>query len=552
MPKILVLTEEPSIIPKLQMGRRPGYVLVPVPTDTPIDALSLPDAEVHGLIVDADRIAPGQLDSVRSRAGDILFPVVIIVPRMTEQAAGMWISCGASDLFSPEMPAPLMGKRLGLVIQLYCMAQSIYGQATDKLTGLYNRGAFFHFAKEMIAAQPEDEYTVILSDIEYFKRINERFGEEQGDALLQFTGRILQKQNNVNALFARFSGDQFVGILRKPKDVDSFQPASIEPSIQQFYDEAPVEHFRIQFGIYENVDKRLPISIMCDRAMAALKTIKHQYGKDFAFYTVQLQQRLSREQRIQDSMEEAISTHQFEVYYQPKHDAVTSEITGAEALVRWNHPVYGFMSPAEFIPLFERSGFIAKLDEYVWNQVCADVATMLRDGIRVVPISINVSRKDLASEKFLSILRAPLEKYQFDPKLFHMELTESVYMENAEILAPLLKKIQEIGIKIELDDFGSGFSSLGILSKLPVDIIKLDISLVRNLETQPAIVDSIIKLMHILGYETTAEGVDNEDQLQHLRKVGCDHIQGFYFSKPLTLTGFCQYLTSMCCSSVQE
>lgn len=545
MPKILVQSKALSLIPKLQMGRKPGYELVVVPLDTPISSLPVASEEVHGVLVDADRITPDQLSMLKEAARDILFPVVIIVDSLNDREAAKWVSSGASDIFYPDMPAPLMGKRLGSLIQLYCMAQSIYGQAADKLTGLYNRGAFFHFAKEMINARPEDHYAVILSDIEYFKRINERFGEEQGDALLRFVGGVLRKMNSEDALFARYGGDQFVGILRQPALAGKVDLPFLEQDMQRLYREAPIEHFHVQFGIYEDVDINLPVSIMCDRALIALKTIKHQYGRDYARYTLQLQQRFNREQQILDSMEAAILEHQFEVYYQPKVDTRTSAVTGAEALVRWNHPVYGFMSPADFIPLFERSGFISKVDEYVWNQVCRDMKTLLDSGFPVVPVSINVSRKDLAIDQFAEKLKGLLEEFQLDPKLFHMELTESVYMEDAEILAPLLKDLKEFGIKIELDDFGSGYSSLGILSKLPVDIIKLDISLIRNLEKQPAIVDSIVQLMHTLGYETTAEGVDNEHQVELLQEIGCDHIQGYYYSKPLTLAGFCNYISSL-------
>lgn len=545
MPKIYVKTKNASMIPKLNKGRKPGYILVSVPLDTPLTSLPVQDSDVHGLVVDGDLFSPDQLSAIRETAGDPLFPVILVIDSPSEQETGMWIRCGVSDIFSPDSPAPLLSRRLGSAVQLFCMAQSIYGQARDKLTGLYNRTAFYHFAKEMVSARPEDSYTVILSDIENFKRINERFGEERGDALLHYVGSVLGEMNNEDCLFARYSGDQFVGILRQPAPDAQFDPALMEQAIRRLYAEAPIEHFNVQFGLYENVDKSLPVSIMCDRALIALKTIKHQYGRNYARYTVQLQQRFTREQQILDSMEQAISEHQFEVYYQPKHDTVTSAVIGAEALVRWNHPVYGFMSPAEFIPLFERSGFISKLDKYVWNQVCLDMKSLIEAGFPVVPVSINVSRKDLAMERFLELLHAPLDLYGLDPRLFHMELTETVYMEDAQILAPLLKTVQQMGIKIELDDFGSGFSSLGILSKLPVDIIKLDISLIRSMEKQPAIVDSIVRLLHTLGYETTAEGVDNEHQVELLQRIGCDHIQGYYYSKPLTLNGFMHYVNSL-------
>lgn len=544
MPDILIKSRNTSAISMLRQYKKPGYELIEVPLEYDFCELTASGSNSHGIIADCDLITPAEVSRLKDTACDNMFPVVLLSVddnSMSDKEAGMWLNAGVSDIIQLPMPAPVMCKRLGSIIQLYCVVHQLHGQVTDNLTGLNNREAFYHFAHEMVSQKPDDEYMVILSDIENFKRINENFGEHKGDSLLRYIGHTLGSMNDDKCLFARYGGDQFVGIIRMPDEPYADAECFINMSMQQLYANAPLRNFSVKFGIYEKVDKTIPISIMCDRALMALKTIKYQYGRSVGVYTAQLQQQFNREQQILDSMESALNDNQFKVYYQPKHDIATSAIVGAEALVRWNHPVFGFMSPGEFIPLFERMGFIRELDKYVWEQVCLDVKKMINQGIHVVPVSINASRKDLRKE-IIEIVKKPLDALELDGNLFHIELTETVYMEDAELIAPLMEQLKELGIKIELDDFGSGFSSLGILSKFPVDIIKLDISLIRELQTQPEIVDSIVHLMHRLGYTVTAEGVENYVQLEMLKRIGCDYVQGYYFSKPLTFEGFCEYI----------
>ena len=544
MPQILVKSKDPSIIPKPSRGKKPGYELIPVSPESAFEMLSPDNMEVHAIIVDKDLITPSEVMAIKEKMEEHMFPVILLCGELSEEEAGKWIGCGVSDIFQLPLPAAVMGKRVGSAVQLYCVTKSLHGQVTDKLTGLSNREAFYHFAKEMITKKPQDDYTVILSDIESFKRINERFGEKQGDSLLRYVGRTLSSLMNEDILFARYSGDQFVGILRCPKGSEEFSEESINFMMQKFYENAPIAHFNVQFGVYEHVDKDLPISIMCDRALMALNTIKHQYGRNLGRYTPQLQLRFDNELKMLDSMEEAITEKQFQIYYQPKHDIKTSEIIGAEALVRWNHPAYGFLSPADFIPLFEKRGFITKMDTYIWNTVCSHLKDMLDQGLPVVPVSVNVSRMDLVTEGFVEKLSKPVHELGLDPKLLHLELTESVYMEESAVLAPITEQIKNKGFAIELDDFGSGFSSLGNIFRLPVDVIKLDISFIRNLEDHSVMVEGLIRLMHDLNYVVIAEGVETDKQLEILSKMNCDAVQGYYFSKPLTLDGFRNYIAA--------
>ena len=503
-----------------------------------------PENSVEGTILDAGIVSEDTVIQLRRIMGHPLFPIIVFGDELSESEQGKWIRAGASEVLSLPAAEELVVSRLTNVIALYAMSKSLTGRSYDDLTGLYTRQAFYHFAEDMIREQPQAQYTLIISDIEEFKMINSRYGEEIGDALLRYVGKSLAAMNSRDILFARYGGDQFVGLLRHSGGTDTDNEAPILGGMAMMKKYAPVESFEVKFGIYDEVDHELPISMMCDRALMAVRSIKHQYGRTLAKYNQRMQQQYLKEQQILECMEQALSEEQFQVYYQPKHNAQTEELIGAEALVRWIHPTYGFMSPGDFIPLFEKNGFISKLDHYVWEKVCEDLTNWKRLGLPVVPVSVNASRRDLLQPDFLKLVREPAERFGVDTKLVHMEITESVYMEDAELLAPIVREVQKLGIRIELDDFGAGFSSLGILSKLPIDVIKLDISFVRSLEQQEVVVESMIRMAHRLGFDVIAEGVETDDQLELLRKMNCDCIQGYYYSKPLPESGFEEYLKS--------
>ena len=232
---------------------------------------------------------------------------------------------------------------------------------------------------------------------------------------------------------------------------------------------------------------------------------------------------------------------QFQVYYQPKHDCVTGKVIGAEALIRWNHPEYGFMSPGQFIPLFERNGFITKIDSYVIRKVCEDLREWKEKRLKAVPVSINASRRDFFEKGWIDEQLEIIKSKSIEPGLLHIEVTESLYVENAEVIIEQVKKIQSFGHLIEMDDFGSGYSSLGMLAEFPLDVVKLDISFVRRIDINEVVIEAIINLAHKMGFEVVAEGVETEKQYEILKRLGCDCIQGFYFSKPLNRDDFEKY-----------
>ena len=411
---------------------------------------------------------------------------------------------------------------------------------TDDLTGIYNRKGFIRRAQQMLASDDECEYTLMIADVESFRGINESFGEQRADELLQYLAMKLTRLSSENeGLCGRYGGDQFALLLRDcPKDSE----AGLQQFDARLREGAPIQGIKLNYGICPSMSRDTPVVAGCDRARLALQTVKNIYGENLAVYHEQMSEREERDRRIENSMSAALENHQFVVYYQPKHDTVTGRMTGAEALVRWKHPEYGMISPADFIPVLEKNGFIARLDYYVWQTVCADLRGWTDSGVPVVPISVNASRRDFLQSEDMSYLLETVKQYGVDRKYLHLEVTESLYTEDAEAIIPRVSLLRDAGIAIEMDDFGTGYSSLGMLHKLPLDVLKLDMSFIRDLKQQQSIVQTMIYLAKNLHLQTVAEGVETEEEREILKKLGCDCIQGYYFSRPLDKDAFEQYL----------
>ena len=297
-----------------------------------------------------------------------------------------------------------------------------------------------------------------------------------------------------------------------------------------------IHNIVMKWGIYNVEDRSVSIEQICDRALLAARSIKGQYGKYFAIYDDTLRNQLLREQAITDSMESALSQNQFLVYLQPKYRIKDEALVGAEALVRWNHPVWGFLSPAEFIPLFEKNGFITRLDRFVWEKACAVLHDWDERGYYPISVSVNVSRADIYNEDLADTLVKIIEKYDLAPSRLHLEITESAYTENPKQIIDTVTILRELGFVIEMDDFGSGYSSLNMLNDMPIDILKLDMKFIRSEMAKPksqGILQFIINLARWMNLSVVAEGVETKAQLLRLTEIGCDYVQGYYFAKPM-------------------
>jgi len=409
--------------------------------------------------------------------------------------------------------------------------------AYDDLTGLLIRQAFLQRAEQKIKENPSVKYGILALDFENFKASNTLYGEERCNEFLAYISRKMKEKLPDN-LVGRFGGDQFVILFDSDKDYLSF----INLYKTQILESSPIPSQIVKFGIYTPIDKSLLLVRCCDRAFLAISQIKGVYGKQIAFYEDIMQKQILDEQKIVESMENGLNNGEFKVYYQPKHESVTDKIAGAEALIRWQHPVYGFMNPGQFIPLFERNGFITKLDTFIVDQVCKDIIRWKNDGLPIVPVSVNISRRDFIEPGCIENQLAIIEKHQIDHNLIHIEVTESLYSENTNIIVSKVRNAQDLGFLIEMDDFGAGYSSLGLLSTFPLDVLKLDISFVRNIDVNKIVIENIIKMSHRMSLLVVAEGVETEVQYKILKGLGCDLIQGFFFSKPLAVDDFEKYL----------
>lgn len=408
----------------------------------------------------------------------------------------------------------------------------------DELTGLLTRKAFLRKVSHVINDNREKSYCIIAFDFDNFKSSNSLYGVEKCNEFLAYTAHEMMKAQP-EGISGRYGGDQYILFFDYEKNVNIERLNTLTKKI---LDTAPIPHQIVKMGVYSPIDTDAPLVINCDRAFLAISEIKGKYGKNLAFFEDDLQNHLLNEQRIIETMERGLEENQFQVFYQPKHETVTGHIAGAEALVRWNHPEYGFMAPNQFIPLFERNGFITKLDFFVLEQVCKDIKRWQQDGLPLIPISVNVSRFDFLDEGCIQKQLDFIEDYGINHNLLHMEVTESLYSENTDLIISQVKKTQDLGFMIEMDDFGAGYSSLGLLSTFPLNIIKLDISFVRNIKTNEIVIENIIKMAHRMGLLTIAEGVETLEEYKILKSLGCDFIQGFYFSKPLPIREFETYL----------
>lgn len=419
--------------------------------------------------------------------------------------------------------------------------RKIYEYEHDILTGLYTRSAFYRRVRKLFKENPDVEYDIMVSDIENFKLLNAVYGTKKCDELLQYLASEYQKILP-DPIFARYGGDLFVNIFRNSmrSSADAFEKKVLEIAAN-----APIPNPVIKYGYYGKVDKSLPPNLLCDRALIAAKSILRNYDNTIANYEGEISHRHMKEHVLEASFLDAIENKDFKVWYQPKFDAKTEKVIGAEALVRWISNG-NIISPADFIYVFENDGLIVRLDEYVFRTVCSTIKTMLDEGARVLPISINLSRASLnhtgITEKYKNII----DEIGIPIDLISLEITETTAIQNNQI-KNLAVELKEAGFRIDMDDFGSGSSSLASLNIIPFDVIKLDKSLIDFIGTPDGneLLRHSIELAHFKNIHVVAEGVEKKEQLDFLRSLKCDTIQGYYYSAPLPYEKCIEYMRKM-------
>lgn len=505
--------------------------------DKAYSIVSDPDNYISAVIIDI-RLALTLVQQFRNSSDTKQLPIIISTDIENSDLEKQLLDLDVMDFLKKPFDKRRVLNRVKTAAKLAEAKRVIDELERDELTGLLTRKAFIRKTENYINNNPEKTFCIIAFDFDNFKSSNSIYGVEKCNEFLAYTAREMMKIKP-KGICGRYGGDQYILLFEYDEKVDL---EFLNSSTKRVLDTAPIPHQVVKMGIYAPIDTDLPMVICCDRAFLSIGGIKGKYGKDIAFFEDELQKKLLNEQRIIETMERALEDRQFQVFYQPKHETVSGHIAGAEALVRWNHPEYGFMSPTQFIPLFERNGFITKLDCFVVEQVCRDIDRWKEDGLPVVPISINVSRRDFMEPGGIDKQLQTIESHKIDHSLIHMEVTESLYSDNTDIIISKVKEIQNLGFMIEMDDFGSGYSSLGLLSSFPLNILKLDISFVRNIRMNEIVIENIIKMAHRMSLLAIAEGAETIEQFKILRALGCDYIQGFYFSKPLPIREFESYL----------
>src|SRR5574344_812679 len=487
---------------------------------------------------------------------DLYFiPSVAVVMTNDLEAESKAFNCGAFDVFFHPLSLNNLATHMYNVVsrgeETRSLDEELIKNKTigllyrDPLTGILNITGFCAITSEVLKTYPKKTFYLVRWDISRFKVYNDLFGMSKGDELLKAIANSLSKgMTRRKGLYAcgHISGDHFVFLV----DKDKFNADALYEKINKEVNGlSPEFALTIKMGIYVINNSTDDVLVMTDRALLALKSIKQDYNVNYAFFDSSMRNNLLKEERYLHDMKSAIQENQFVVYYQPQVRYDLNELYGAEALVRWKHPELGFISPGEFIPLFERSGFISELDEYVWDKVAGQIEDWLEKGYKVPSISVNVSRIHLKNPNLVKIINDILAKHHVSQKCVRLEVTESSYREDAQNLIQMVNKLRDAGYTVEMDDFGSGYSSLNSLKDVDVNAIKLDLKFLKSAKQNKKtgnIISSVVRLAHTIDLPVIAEGVETVEQAEYLKSVDCLIMQGFLFAKALPSNEFEDYL----------
>ena len=491
--------------------------------------LNLPD--IHGLEV---------LRRVREDAVYSRIPVIVMTADSETEVESLTL--GAIDFIPKPYPQQkIILARILRTIELSEDRDLLRWTERDHLTGLYNKEFFYRYAAQLDVYHKDASTDAILLNINHFRALNDRYGKSYGDEVLQrMAERVRETVRETGGIVCRSEADTFLIYCPHRDDYDAILDSA---GISMPGDGQSENRIRVRMGVYADVDKTLDIERRFDRAKMAADTVRGSFTNAIRLYDNTMREaELLSEQLIED-FPNAIREKQFQVYYQPKFDVRPNEpvLESAEALVRWKHPELGMISPGVFIPLFESNGMIQRLDQYVWSDAAAHVRSWKeRLGISL-PVSVNVSRVDLLEPSLVDKLQAIVSENGLVYGELHLEITESAYTEDAEQIVDKVNELRQLGFPIEMDDFGSGYSSLSMLSSLPIDTLKLDMQFIRNAfkeRKDTRLLEAMIQLAESFEVPTIAEGVETEEQMLTLKMMGCDIVQGYYFSRPLPAAEF--------------
>ncbi len=465
-------------------------------------------------------------------------PIIVITSEADMELSSLEL--GATDFIKKPYDMPeIIKARVNKAIELFEDKLIISQAERDELTQVYNKNFFIEYVKKLDEYNPNVDMDLNVLDIENFHIIQEIYGKEKSDEIIKYVADELKK--NVKAydgIVGRLEEDYFIMYNKHIEDYAKYIK-NFNLLLEEKYG---ITGINFKLGVYEINDKNIEIDIRINRAKLVCDHVKNVNQDHYLIYNDSDQKdSLLHEQLIYD-FPNSLKNREFSIYYQPKYNIENDEyyISSSEALVRWNHNKYGMISPGIFIGLLEERGLIRDLDKYVWEEAIKDLATWKKEGIKIVPISLNVSRIDLLDDSIVDIFADLVKKYDVDSKYVYLEITESACNANMNQFINRIERLRALGFKIEIDDFGAGYSSLNVLTTIPFDVLKLDMLFVRGMANNKTLkmIEIVAEIAKYLDVILVAEGVETLDQLNQLKEYGYQVIQGYYFSKPLKKEDF--------------
>lgn len=398
--------------------------------------------------------------------------------------------------------------------------------------------------RTLLADEPDETFAFARFDIDRFKMINNFYGIKEGDKVLQSIASELRRVSTVfeKFVYGRLENDIFAVCMPYKEENFELLINALQINMKKVNKDYNI---KVSCGVYVINDYDMDVSEMYDRAFLAAKSCKGKFDKNIAYYNESMIDDMRQEQFIINEVNRAIDEEQFEVYLQPKINLVTDRSYGAEALVRWNHPDKGMISPGEFIPVYERNGIIGRLDQYMWRHVCILLRRWLDEGKKPNPISVNVSRVNIYNPHLVKIFKKLITEYQIPAELLNLELTESAFMEDQDLIMKTMSNLHQLGFKIMMDDFGSGYSSLNVLKDMEVDYLKVDMKFLQDQEFNgkgEKVLTSVIRMAKWLHLPSIVEGVETPEQVDFLKCIGCEYAQGFYYAKPMPISDYEKFI----------
>lgn len=572
MEKYKILTKDNFAYKDIFLCRKVQECFCPVFKTTKQDFLKelscdmLPDA----VLLDIDCVAPDAVSLIKE-AKEVLdknpeaqtkkqeFPFIFVNKGITEKQQIDLFEAGATVIMTMPKSAELFVYKLSRLLQksrvneiriatleMLLKTEVNWRTKINTTTGIYNEETFIKQTRLLLKENPTKKYMLLRFDIDRFKLFNEIFGFERGNDLLEYIGDGFRDTEKKGTTYGHLYADNFIVCLEQKTLSPDEVCKKIEGFLQKF--EKNFE-FTVRGGIYLLDDTSIDLATACDRTLLALQSAKKNYNNRVAYYTDDMLSYLKDEQALISDMSNAIKNEDFVVYFQPQYDYSQNTLIGAEALVRWVHPQKGLIPPGVFIPLFEGNGFITQLDEYVWDKTCSYIRAWLDRGLKPVPVSVNISRRDIYQADLVGILVRLLGKYKLSPEHLRLEITESATTDDPDTFIKVIEKLRNVGFCVEMDDFGSGYSSLNTLKDMPIDIIKLDMKFIMDATAHIAagigdtsksgiILNSVINMASWLQMPIIAEGIETKEQADYLKSIGCFNMQGYYFAKPMNAASY--------------